>query len=242
MTSPLPRTIIGVPGAWPNQSDIVTSIVKNSGGYLFAGMIMMHIDSKTYFQVDVCDHDDNLAEAFRIGGGGKISSDELKLIGDHTFCVYLMGDGGSLESARRFLAAGEALLKCGGLGVKIESAGLAHSSSSWKQFAADEQHGSLMKAFVTYVGDNETYYSCGMHNLGYPDCVVRAPVEPSVAANLIHTFLGYLLFESPAVHSGETFSVDAESPRYRLFKEDCTMFPADDPFHNPFGIWRMVPA
>lgn len=209
---------------------------------MFAGAIMMHIESKTHFQVDVYDHDDNLAEAFRVASGGKITSDEIRPIEGHTFCVYLMADGGSVESARRFVAAGEALLKCSGLGVKIESAGLAHSPTTWKQFAANDLLGNLMKAFVTYVGNDDTFYSCGMHNLGYPDCVVQAPVEPTVAANLLHSFLGYLIVEAPTVLSGQTFSVDAESPRYRLFKEECAMFPPDDPFHNPYGIWKMVPA
>lgn len=242
MTLSLPRTIIGIPGTWPTRSDIVASIVKNSGGYLFAGAVMMHIESKTHFQVDVYDHDDNLGEAFRVAGGGKMTADELRAIEDHTFCVYLIADGGSLESARRFIAIGRALLNCGGLGVKIESAGLAHSSTTWERFAADDRLGSLMKAFVTYVGDGDTYYSCGMHNLGYPDCVVQAPVDPTVAANLLHTFLGYLLVENPTVLSGQTFSVDAESPHYRLSKEDCVMFPPGDPFHNPYGVWKMVPA
>ena len=242
MTSSLPRTIIGVPGMWPTRSDIVSSIAKSSGGYLLAGAIMMHIETKTIFQVDVYDYDENLVEAFRLAGGGKIVAEDLKRIADHTFCVYLIAEGGSVESARRTVAAGEALLKSGGLGVKIESAGLAHSAATWGQFAAEDLLGNLLKAFVTFIGDGEVYYSCGMHNLGYPDCLIEASISPTDAANLLHTFLGYLLIENPNLTSGETFSIDAESPYYRMSKDLCSMFTPDDPFHNPYGIWKLQVA
>jgi hypothetical protein len=43
------QTVIGVPGRWPDRSDIVTSIASRSGGYLFAGMVMMKIGSKDGF-------------------------------------------------------------------------------------------------------------------------------------------------------------------------------------------------
>ena len=239
MASSLPRTIIGVPGTWPTRSDIVSSIAKNSGGYLLAGAMMMHIETKTIFQVDVYDFDENLVEAFYLAGGGKIAAEDLKRIADHTFCVYLITEGGSIASARRMVSAGQALLKSGGLGVKIESAGVAHSPTAWGQFAAEDLLGNLLKAFVTFIGDGEVYYSCGMHNLGYPDCVLEAPVSAADAANLLHTFLGYLLVENPNLSSGETFSIDAESPHYRMSKETCSMFTPDDPFHNPYGIWRL---
>ena len=238
----LPRTIIGVPGRWASRSDIVTAIAENSGGYLLAGTIIMHIETKTILTLEVHDHEVALAKAFLIAGSGRISAKEIEVIGEHTFCLYLVGVGGSLESAERFMKAANALLECGGDGVKVESAGSAHSVSGWRELCDDGQLGSMLKAFVTYVGSRGKFYSCGMHNLGYPDCIVEARIEPGDAATLIHTFLGYLLAENPAINSGETFSVAAEAPRYRLFREECTMFSADDPFHNPFGIWKFAPA
>jgi hypothetical protein len=238
------RTIIGVPGHWKDRSDIVNAIVKNSGGYLFAGAIMMHIDSKVRFQVDIYEHDDKLANAFRVAGSERLSEELLKEIEEHTFCIYLVGEGGSIELAHQFLKAGEALLNCGGLAIKIESAGVAHSPSDWRHFAAaaSEHPAAYLSAFVTYVGKSGGYYSCGMHNLGYPDCVVEAAIDPPAAANLMHHFLHYLLTESPALESGETFSISANAPHYRLAKEECSMFDQDDSFYNPNGIWKLVPA
>ena len=237
-----PQTIIGVPGRWATRSDIVTSIVKSSGGYLFAGMILMHMESQVHFSLEVYGRDDALTRAFAIAGGNRLTQQELDEIDHHTFCLYLSGEGGSIDSARRFMSAANALLDCGGLGVKIESAGTAHSPNGWRSLCADGRLGSMLEAFVTYVGNDDGFYSCGMHNLGYPDCVVEAPISSSEAGSLIHTFLGYLLVENPTLNSGETFSVDAEAPRYRVFKETCAMFDPDDPFHNPGGIWKLVPA
>jgi hypothetical protein len=53
---------------------------------------------------------------------------------------------------------------------------------------------------------------------------------------------GYLLVEKPNFNDGEIFSIAADAPRYRLFHEDCKRFEAGDLFHNPCGVWKMVPA
>lgn len=79
-----------------------------------------------------------------------------------------------------------------------------------------------------------------MHNLGFRDAIVEADIAPDEAAKLLHTFLEYLLVENPMIDDGATFSVDTNAPRYRLFHEECTLYAADDLFHNPFGMWKMV--
>jgi hypothetical protein len=126
-----PQTVIGIPGRWPNRNDIVTAIASRSGGYLFAGMVIMKIGTQD---------------------------------------------------------------------------------------------------------------ACGMHNLGHPDAVVEADIPPTEAAQLLHTFAGYLLVENPTLKNRETFSIDAAAPRYRLVHEPCTMYEAGDLFHNPYGVWKLVPA
>jgi len=238
----LPQTILCVPGRWPTRGELVTAIASKSGGYLFAGMILMHIDTQDQFTLDLCGHDDRLRQAFSVAGRGRFTDSELANIEKHTFCLYLVGEGGSVRSAEKFMKAAKALLDCGGLGVKVESAGTAHSSSGWRDLCNDRSLVAMLNAFVIYVGGDGQFYSCGMHNLGLPDCAVEADVDPSVAAKLIHTFLLYLLAEKPTIKTGQTFSADADSARYRLTMEKCSQFPKDDPFHNPFGIWTMVPT
>ena len=80
-----------------------------------------------------------------------------------------------------------------------------------------------------------------MHNLGHPDAVVEADIQPHDAAKLLHTFVSYLLVENPTLQERETFSIDADTPRYRLFHRPCTMYEEGDLFYNPFGVWKLVP-
>jgi hypothetical protein len=237
-----PRTIIGVPGRWETRADIVTAIAGRSVGYLYVGSIMMHVETKSQLILEMSDHDDSLAKAFSVAGAGRFSPEEIASIGSHTFCLYLTGNAGSIDSAQKCMRAANALLNCGGLGVKVESAGTAHSVSGWRSLCAEGHIVSMLKAFVAYVGSRGRYYSCGMHNLGHPDCIVDANINPDAAATLMHAFLLYLLAEAPTLNSGETFSTDAAAPRYRIFFEDCTAFSADNPFHNPIGVWKLVPA
>jgi hypothetical protein len=65
-----PEIVIGIPGQWPTRSDLVKDIANRSGGYLFAGMILMHVATGEAFSLEVYDHDPNLAEIFAITGGG----------------------------------------------------------------------------------------------------------------------------------------------------------------------------
>ena len=236
------QTVIGVPGQWANRSDIVTSIASRSDGYLFAGMVMIKTGETGGFLLNIHDRDPELENAFSIAGRGSLKEQDLNAIGSHTFVLYLGGEGGSINAGKKLLHAANALLKSGGLAIKIESAGIAHSSEQWSAFCARDDIGALLSAYVTYVGGAGVYYSCGMHNLGHSDITVEAKIPPADAARLLHTFAGYLLAENPTLKDRETFSVDVNAPRYRLFHERCARFKAEDLFHNPFGVWKMVPA
>lgn len=240
--SKAPQTVICIPGQWIDRTDIVTSIASRSGGYLFAGMVMMKIGTKDGFTLEIYEHDSNLKNTFAIAGRGRLTEEDLDAIGSHTFTLYLVADSGSTSAARKLLHAADALLKSGGIAVKIESSGTAHRADRWAKFCADDQLGILLQAYVTYIGGNGVYYSCGMHNLGFRDAIVEADIAPDEAAQLLHTFLGYLLVENPTIKDRETFSANANASRYRLFREACTIYPVDNLFHNPFGMWKIVPV
>jgi len=141
------------------------------------------------------------------------------------------------------MSAAVGILHAGGLAVKVESAGVAHSSDQWKEFTAAADAEALYYAYVTLVGqgDNRTYYSCGMHNLGLRDAIITGNLTAYEAGSLLNTFLLYCLIEQPELEIGHTFSVDAPSPRYRLSTEQCTIYPKDHLFNNPFGLWRLSP-
>src|SRR5262245_4194634 len=174
-----PQIVIGVPGRWTDRKDITTSIASKSGGYLFAGMLMTRIGTKDVFTLEIYDHDPRLKDAFAIAGRGRLTEHDLKAIASHTFTLYLVGEGGSSEAAQKVLHAAHALLKSGGLAVKVESSGTAHRAEQWADFCAHDLLGMLLEAYVTYVGSDGVYYSCGMQNLGLRDAIVEADIPPS---------------------------------------------------------------
>jgi hypothetical protein len=131
--SKAPQTVIGIPGRWTDRTDIVTSIATRSGGYLFAGMVMMKIGTKDGFTLQVYEHDPNLKNAFALAGRGRLTDEDLDPINSHTFTLYLVADGGSINAAKRLLHAAHGLLKSGGIAVKIESTETADRADQWAE-------------------------------------------------------------------------------------------------------------
>jgi len=237
--SELPTIVAGIPGAWADRTAVVESIAAQSGGYLFAERILMHIETKWSCGVEIYEHDPNMRRAFEAAGSGRISEDDLSAIDAHSRTLYLTCDGGSAGNARSLAHAANAILQCGGLGVKIESAGIAHSPERWREQTNFEPSVAMLYAFVTYAGDNGSYYSCGMHNIGHRDVVVTGEISAQHATDLLFGFNSYVACEHALIADGETFSLNADSPRFRVHKQDCTEFSPDDLFHNPYGVYSL---
>jgi hypothetical protein len=161
------------------------------------------------------------------------------------------------ETSHAFLRLGRRLLEAGGIAIKSECSGIACSCSRWIELADQAEGGGesfwagLFDAFVVFpIGSKTDVYSCGMHLLGKPDLIVsQALLEPHAgrsvalaAASLFRVFGMYLLAECPdgGFVSGNTFSVDQTSPRYRVIWEPCTGYAEDEFFFNPFGRWRFT--
>jgi Domain of unknown function (DUF4261) len=237
------KTVVGVPGRWATHSDLVKAIARDSGGYIFAGMIIMDVATQVGWQAEVYPPDPNLLEAFTYAGLGRLDQETLDAIAGHTFMFYVVGEGGSLEAARGIMRVVCGLLRAGGIAVKVESAGLAHRAEVWQQLAgeAETSDAALYHAYVTRIGQNDTglFYTCGMHNLGLRDVVVQDALPPREAAALLQTFALYTLLERPLLESGHTFSVDPHAPRYRVLAEPCELYTEDELFFNPFGVWRL---
>lgn len=229
--------IIGVPGKWSDHADIIRSVSNPNSGLIMAGMILHEIATNQSYPVEIYDHDPELSKAFQLAGRGSLSNDELRAIQQHTATVYVIGPKGSPVHARQIMRVGLQLLNAGGLAIKVESSGLAHSVEDWTALAEAPHEAALYHAFVTLIGSQTGFYSCGMHNLGLPDAVVPMTLKPPEAANLLQTFLLYTLLERPKLISGQTFSCDAVSPRYTLRHSPCTLHSSDDPFYNPNGLW-----
>jgi len=73
------------------------------------------------------------------------------------------------EQREKILKFGKVLERAGGLAVKVDSAGIAHTWERWSKLLQGTQF-DLYTAAVVLVGDEGQFYSCGMHHFGLAEC------------------------------------------------------------------------
>jgi hypothetical protein len=241
MSIPQPAIVLGIPGKWKDRSEIVTSIAGRSGGYLFAGKILMHTDSGAHFELDVYDRDPSLAAKVRLGGMGQISEEDLTALEDYTFTLYLLSDKTGREVVEIMMDAVVGLLDAGGLVVKVEKAGFSVSAAQWRKHASVKAAYSLYRSMVVLVGDEREYFTCGMSAFGLPDCSVLGS-DLETAFKVATEFCCYQMDEAPKLADGHTFGIAKGAPRYRLSFGNYIYHPPEDMFHNPDGLWKLEPV
>lgn len=237
---PEPAIVLGIPGRWKDRSDIVASIARRSGGYLFAGKVLMHIASGVHFELDVYDHDPSLADKVRSGGMGQIPEEDLAALRDHTFTLYLLSDETGRDVVAKMMDAAVGLLDAGGLVVKVEKAGFSVSATQWREHASVKAAYSLYRSMVALVEDEKEHFTCGMSAFSLPDCAVMES-DLQTAFEVATEFCCYLMDEAPKFAEGHTFGIAEGAKRYRLSFEDYSYYPPEDMFHNPNGLWRLEP-
>ncbi len=242
------ESVVCVPGPWQGRDELMQAVAElaaeDGPRFLMAGQMVVELVTEAAMEWEWHAREPGLARAFEVAGRGSLSPAELMAIAEAPGHVFLMDpEGGSVEAARRMMIFAEALLRAGGLGVKVESAGVAHSAAAWREMTA-EAHDltAVLAAFVAAVGDpDQGFFTCGMHNLGLPEAVVPASLDPDTAVDLMDVFTFYLAAEEPEIEEGQTFAAEEGAPLYELTHQPCDHFGADDPFHNPFGMWAMLP-
>lgn len=236
------RIIVGVPGPWKERHDLTRALLEaHKGAYLFAGLVFMEVGTKLACQMDWYEHDDELRAAFTIAGQGKLSDSLLDAVGAHESTVYLVFDDAGYETARTAARFAGALLRAGGIAVKVETAGVAHSPERWLEAHDSEQAWDIYTLFVVLVGRDDCYYSCGMQNFALPDTQVPSSLGTGDGAELLNFFNMYQLVEAPELNDGHTFSLAEDAPRFRLKREPYD--PGyEEPLYNPNGLWVLSPV
>jgi hypothetical protein len=239
-TPKVPQLVLCVPGPWTSRSDLLERLIADSGDYIFAGGIIMNINTKSACELEFQETpDENMESAFSVSdvSEGKTFSSS---IARHRSVVYLVGPGGLRSVAESMMVTAAALVKAGGLGVKVESSGIAHSAVRWLELVSDLPYFSVHEALVVYV-KGQRIRSCGMHNLGLPEASIDANAC-GATAELLKAYTFYLFSESPEIHEGQTFSVEKSAPVFRLSFEAGFDYGPDSLFNNPFGNWHLAPA
>ena len=162
--------------------------------------------------------------------------------------VYLKNKGGSLEDAKKIMLAANCILINGGDEINIITSGITHSKENWKFFIEKDRLMDYIFAFVVTIKNTKEdfYFTCGMHNLGYPDVVVPGYLEYDQGNYLAKAFCYYLLKYNPVLFSGGKFRIEPNSPDiYRYTYEKCHIYDSYDNtvyllLHNPYGLWRLT--
>lgn len=235
-----PEINLCIPGPWQNRSELVQSIAASDTGYLFAGSVLLETETGFACELVLQEADPVLPQAFAAAGPHWAASEAMAAIDEHASVVYLLGPGGSREAAESMMRAGAALIEAGGLGVKVESTGIAHGPAYWTAMCDALPELSAHRALVVYVTGADVY-SCGMHNFGLPDAMTSA-TDKAAAADMLRTFTRYLLERAPQMEDGHTFSVSDGAPVYRVLKVAAVDYGADSLFNNPYGAWRLEPV
>ena len=161
-------------------------------------------------------------------------------IDDHATVAYLIAPGGSREAADAMMRAGAALIDAGGLGVKVDSTGIAHAPAYWIDMCEQLDQVTAHRALVVYVAGNDVY-SCGMHNFGLPEAITSAD-NKTEAADMLRFFTRYLLENAPKLADGHTFSVSEGKQVYRVEQAPAIDYGPGSLFNNPYGAWRLSPV
>jgi hypothetical protein len=236
------KSIICIPGNWVNWNEFILSIVRATDGeYIAAGNILMNAKQERHFSVEFCDQDERMKESFKYAGKVTVVSDDfLEEISSHKNVIYISHHTGNLQEAKHLALAAKAILKAGGIGVKVETAGKAFEKAKWFELLDNFEESNLYKMFVidSIVDKDGTVFSCGMQNLGFKDTIVSGE-EFQSAVNLISIFGYYQIVDEPIIHHMQTFTATIDSPKFRIIEEINQPYKGDQVFENPFGMWRL---
>lgn len=235
--------ILCIPGTWIDRNDFLRQVItmEPKGRYMFAGGVLMDVQGKDHVPLDLGEADPNIPKAFEIAGQGRFSPELLAKIKAHTSVVYLHFPLDLHAQRERMLKFTQLIHDLGGIAVKVESCGIAHSWDRWNELLT----GNLFQVYcagVVLVRDEGHFYSCGMHHFGLPECEVASSTPVEAAAELMNQFNFWQIHDKPTVSPGETFSLTENAPRFRLSLAPDPRSDKDDLFHNQHGVWRLTPA
>jgi hypothetical protein len=246
--------ILCVPGCWKDRTEFVRQVVSlddaakspagdPNGQYMFAGMILADLEAKDHVPLDFCPADAKLPRAFEIAGQGKLPEELLVELKQHSAVVYVRFPLDLPRERERVLKFSSVLRRAGGLAVKVESAGVAHTWERWSLLLSGTPF-DLYSAVVVLVGDEKYFYSSGMHHFGLPESAVPRSIPAADAADLVNRFNYWRIVERPVLSDGHTFSPTPSAPHFRMTLEPDSRHEVDDPFHNAHGVWclRGVPS
>lgn len=233
-----PTIVLGIPGCWKDRDDMVNTIARSSGGYVLEGKSLVNEVTGGKIEVYIDDHDSSIVEEVSYGVLGHMSDEESQAMQNYTFMIYLMTYEAGHEVVEDMMDAAVGILDAGGLVVKSQNSGFYVGAAKWREYAKEKTAHGMFRALVGMLGDNEEFYTYGMHAFALPDCAVIGE-DGATAVEIAKEFCGYMLDEAPQLDDGDKFSITVDAPVYQISLEEYSYDAPDDGFVNPRGLWRL---
>lgn len=255
-----PKTVLGIPGKWDSREALIAAIREtNRGAFEFQDGILRNLRTGDSYEVVIQDRNDGLRESFATAAAfdeyRRVDDEFLDAIDQHTHITYVVGETGSFATAGAIAAAAIAILNAGGVGIKVESSGIAFSRAEWEhctgrlhpenQYADDDVDLMLMFVHPAVYDGKQTTYSRGMHNLGMKDVLI-AGLEFEGGAELAVEFNTFQVLDKPEFpDEGFIFELELENSEESAFDMLAIYdqpHSGDELFENPYGLWRLSPS
>ena len=238
------NSVLCIPGSWQNDQELKLSLVEATNGeYIAAAGVMINAKNERHFTFEVCERDERMRQSFAVAGRvTRVKENFLDEIDKHNLVVYISASTGNLLEAEHIALAGAAILKVGGIGVKVETAGKAFAKEKWFELTDNFEEPNVYEMFVidsVYDEENSTTFTCGMQNLGLKDTIVSG-IPFQQAADLIRIFGYYQVVDKPVILPNQTFTPTPDSPLYRITDEANPPYKDQELLGNPFGTWRLT--
>jgi hypothetical protein len=238
----VPQIILRIPGPWKTPGQLQAALAKTGKDFIVPTTepgedpYLLHQPTGQRFAIWAMDRDDEIVPLF--ADSGRLSSAEIRALRGHQVKVFVTGPGGSHDAARMFLAIGQAFVKAGAVGIMVDNSGNCHTPRDWLDLSGDKGMGGMYWAFVSVTVSPDEVFSAGMHCLGFRDAELPDPVDPKAAGMNMHEFLGYSYQSGIPILDGDPIG-GPDGPEFILHHMECTRFPKDMPWHNPYGVWRL---
>lgn len=266
-----PRIVLCVPGIWDDQADLGRRL--GQGAIRLSESKVVSADGAESFDMEFRGPDLRMKAAFQASAcrvrPSMMPVDFAAVLG-HRSVIYVLSDAfgraTAAGAAAGMIDVGVALLDVGGIAVKCDSSGIAHSAARWRELAvrlrdaggagatrsesAEERARAWAPLFDAYVrlpifDNNQDLYSCGMHLLGAPDAQVSLGDFPGEDVRSAHRVLeGFLRrMRTDRVTGGEsleqTFQGEGTGERFSSVCGPCVRYSQDEFFWNRWGTFRI---
>lgn len=235
-----PEVVLCIPGPWDSSSALAEEIAASGTGYILEDKVLRDTETGFACELVLQRADPDLATDFAKAGPHWAATEAMADIDLHATVAYLVGPGGSRAAADAMMRAGAAIIDAGGMGVKVDSSGIAHAPAYWTDMCDQLDQLTAHRALVVYVAGADVY-SCGMHNFGLPEAITSA-ADKTQAADMLRFFTRYLLEHAPQLADGHTFSVSEGKQVYRVEQVPAIDYGPGSLFNNPYGAWRLSPV